>query len=231
MAARDGSSRSSSMTYNPKTGQWSSNPNAPSSNTSSGSPVSNTGQKTSANTATPQATTATDNLVASTDKADSAQGSTEKENNDIEYNVLSGTLNFVANKKTIKIKAGATIELRGLGSTLSGLYYVQDVTRNISSSGYSHSATVIKTDFGNSLKAPVVQQAQQEPTGQAPTGEAPVEQKVEQKTHILQQGECLWSVAKKVYGNGADYVKIAQANGISPSQYTNLPTGMNLMIP
>ena len=34
------------------------------------------------------------------------------------------------------------------------------------------------------------------------------------KTHTVQSGDTLWGIAKKYYGNGAQYPKIASANGI-----------------
>ena len=36
----------------------------------------------------------------------------------------------------------------------------------------------------------------------------------ENKTHTVQSGDTLWAIAKKYYGNGAQYTKIASANGI-----------------
>ncbi len=34
----------------------------------------------------------------------------------------------------------------------------------------------------------------------------------ENKTHTVQSGDTLWGIAKKYYGNGAQYPKIASAN-------------------
>lgn len=217
--------RSGSMTYNPQTGTWSSSP-VTSSGPSTKTQNSGINKNTQANTGGTSASTSTslDNLTASTSNKDTSAGSAEKEYNEIEYNILSGSLNFIATKKTIKLRAGDTVNIQGIGKYLSGLYFVQDVTRQISSNGYSHSATLIKTDFGNSLKQqqPAQQQKQQQQQQQ------PVQQ---QKHYQLKKGECLWTVAKKYYGSGAAFEKIAKANGISPSQYTKLPIGLDLVIP
>ena len=35
------------------------------------------------------------------------------------------------------------------------------------------------------------------------------------KSHTVQQGDTLWGIAKKYYGNGAQYPKIASANNIA----------------
>ena len=50
-------------------------------------------------------------------------------------------------------------------------------------------------------------------------------------TYTVKKGDCLWNIAKKMYGNGADYKKIASANGgkiknpnlIYPGQVLTIP--------
>ena len=37
----------------------------------------------------------------------------------------------------------------------------------------------------------------------------------ENKTHTVQSGDTLWGIAKKYYGNGAQYPKIASANNVA----------------
>ena len=53
----------------------------------------------------------------------------------------------------------------------------------------------------------------------------------ENKTHTVQSGDTLWGIAKKYYGNGSQYTKIAAANPgiknpnlISPGQVLTIPT-------
>lgn len=222
--------RSGSMTYNPKTGTWSSSGGGGSSSSSSSSSnKSNTGSTTKSGSTG-------DNLSATNSNAQSATGSAEKKYNTIEYNILEGQLRFIATKETIKLTAGDTVQLNGLGKYLSGKYYVQDVTRQISKDGYSHTATVIKTDFGKSLKSTSTSTTTKKvktkkPKTKKATTPAKKETKTSQRIHYLKAGECLWSVAAKYYGSGAKYPKIASANGISPSQYTRLPIGLKLIIP
>lgn len=201
--------RSGSYTYDPTTGKWSQN-----------TEVSTAPEKSTKDIAS---TSSGDNLIASSTDKDSATGDAEKKYNTIEYNYLSGTLEFIVTNSTIKLKAGDTVTLNGIGNFLSGNYYVQDVTRKISkSSGYSHSATLLKTDFGTSLKSV---------TTTPPAENPPVEKPVEQRTYVLKKGDCLWKVAQMYYGNGALYQKIADANGISPSQYRRLPIGLKVIVP
>ena len=76
-------------------------------------------------------------MTSSNSNPNSSTGSAEKKYNTIEYNILTGQLKFIATKETIKLTAGDTVKLNGLGKYLSGLYFVQDVTRQISKEGYS----------------------------------------------------------------------------------------------
>ena len=190
--------RSSSYTYDPATGQWTK------STTDSSSSSSNNTSNSSGG----------DNLTSSTSDSSSSTGSVEQQYNNIEINTLSGTLSFIVTKETIKLKAGDTVNIQGIGKYLSGSYYVKDVTRQISSSGYSHSATLIKTDFGSSLKVKsstsakkVVKKVEEKKVQSTPTAS-----KTPQRTHTVKKGECLWGIARKYYGQGKLYTKIYDAN-------------------
>lgn len=88
----------------------------------------------------------------SSHKKKSAKGKTTKKVNTKTLRTLEGSLNYLANENTIKIRPRDTIKLNNLGKYLSGKYYVSEVTRTISNSGYSQSAKVIKTNFRKSLK-------------------------------------------------------------------------------
>ena len=207
--------RSSSYTYDPRTGKWTkktTNTGGGGSKKTSGGSTSNSGGS---------------NLTSSNSNKNSSTGSTEKKYNYIEINTLSGTLNFIVTEETIKLKAGNTVKLKGLGSYLSGNYYVQDLTRQISSNGYSHSATLIKTDFGKSLKtststtkkktAPKTTKKEKKVTSTPKASSA-------KRTYTVKRGDCLWNIAKRFYGNGASYTKIYDAN-------TNKIANPNLIYP
>ena len=113
-------------------------------------------------------------------------------------NTLSGSLSFIATPDTIQIKAGDTITLKGLGKYLSGDYYVQDVTRNISKDGYSHSATVIRTDFGTSLKSEGGSSAKAKETSTAQSSGIPTSDNgANFKTYTVKQGDTPYLVAKR----------------------------------
>lgn len=187
-------SRSSSYTYDPATGEW----------------TQNTSTSTDNKETAPQKQSTGDNLTSSNSDKDSSTGSVEKQYNTIEINTLSGTLNYIVNQDTIKLKAGDTVSLQGLGKYLSGNYYVEEVTRQISSSGYSHSATLIKTDFGKSLKLNSSgTTSQNTPTESVPSTPSA---STAQRTHTVKKGDNLWGIAKKYYGDGSKYTKIYDAN-------------------
>lgn len=212
--------RSSSYTYDPKTGKWTKK----TTNTGGSSSGGGGSKKTSGGSTS---NSGGSNLTSSNSNKNSSTGSTEKKYNYIEINTLSGTLNFIVTEETIKLKAGDTVKLKGLGSYLSGNYYVNDLTRQISSNGYSHSATLIKTDFGKSLKtststtkkktAPKTTKKEKKVTSTPKASSA-------KRTYTVKRGDCLWNIAKRFYGNGASYTKIYDAN-------TNKIANPNLIYP
>lgn len=207
--------RSSSYTYDPKTGKWTKHTTTSSSSSGGGSNSSN--KKTST-------TSGSSNLTSSNSNKNSSTGSTEKKYNYIEINTLSGTLNFIVTEETIKLKAGNTVKLKGLGSYLSGNYYVQDLTRQISSNGYSHSATLIKTDFGKSLKTSTSTTAKKTTPKKEKKVTSTPKASSAKRTYTVKRGDCLWNIAKRFYGNGSAYTKIYDAN-------TNKIANPNLIYP
>ena len=155
--------RTSSYTYNPRTGTWSkttsgskdtgSTTTTSGSNNSGSTTTTKTGGSNNPSTSSSSSSSSSGNLTASTGDNKSSIGSTEQKYNYIEINTLVGQLAFIVTEETIKLTAGDTVKLEGLGKYLSGNYYVKEMNRNISSNGYSHNAIVIKTDFGTSLKS------------------------------------------------------------------------------
>lgn len=192
--------RSATMTYNPQTGKWTRN--------SGGGSSSSSGKKSS-NKSNNSSKGSGDNLSSKSSSKNTSGGKVEKKYNYIEVNTLSGTLNFIVNEETIKLKAGDTVKLKGLGKYLSGNYYVKDITRQISSNGYSHAATLIKTDVGASLKTKTKSKDKKKPTKQVKSSNSKDNAK---RTYTVKKGDCLWNIAKKFYGNGSAYTKIYDAN-------------------
>lgn len=78
-----------------------------------------------------------------------------------------------------------------------------DVTVSITLKQYiSYSTKTVTVVKPKPEKKPVVQQKKKRETSSAP--------KV--KTYTVKPGDCLWNIAKKYYGNGAQYTKIYNAN-------------------
>ena len=211
--------RSSSYNYDPKTGEWTkTTSNSGSSSKSSGSSKSSSSSGSSSSSSSSNSSNSSkgDNLSSSSSNKNESKGSVEKKYNTIEINTLNGTLNFIVTEETIKLKAGDTVKLQGLGKYLSGNYYVKDITRQISNNGYSHSATLIKTDFGNSLKTASKTSAKNNNNTKKDSTKKKVSSssssKSAQRTYTVKKGDCLWNIAKKFYGNGALYTKIYDAN-------------------
>lgn len=145
--------RSSSYTYNPQTGKWTKTTTSSSSNTNTSGGNNSSNNNKSNNTSGSNNSNSSGNLTSSTGDSKTSTGSTEQKYNYIEINTLVGQLSFIVTEETIKLKAGDTVKLAGLGKYLSGKYYVKEMNRVISNNGYSHSAVLIKTDFGDSLKS------------------------------------------------------------------------------
>lgn len=188
------------MTYNPQTGKWTRN---------SGGGSSSSSSKKSSNKSNSSSKGSGDNLSSKSSSKNTSGGKVEKKYNYIEVNTLSGTLNFIVNEETIKLKAGDTVKLKGLGKYLSGNYYVKDITRQISSNGYSHAATLIKTDVGASLKTSTKSKDKKKPAKKVKSSNSKDNAK---RTYTVKKGDCLWNIAKKFYGNGSAYTKIYDAN-------------------
>lgn len=97
-----------------------------------------------------------------------------------------------------------------------------DVTVSITLKQYisysTKTVTVVKPKPG---KKPVVQQKKKREASSAP--------KV--RTYTVKSGDCLWNIAKKYYGNGAQYTKIYNANKGKIKNPNLIYTGQVLTIP
>lgn len=209
--------RSGSMTYDPQTGKWKKSGGGGSSSSSSSNKSGGSSKSSSSSSGGKNSNKKSgDNLTSSSSSKNTSAGKVEKQYNYIEMNTLSGTLSFIVNEETIKLKAGETVKLNGLGKYLSGNYYVKDITRNISSNGYSHSATLIRTDVGDSLKSSTKSKNKKKvvkpPKPAVKKEKSTPSKKTAQRTYTVKKGDCLWNIAKRYYGNGALYTKIYDAN-------------------
>lgn len=186
------------MSYDATTGEWVSTDAPPESNSSdiSNKPTTTTNQVTS-------------------DNKDSSQSIAEEEYNEIDYYNLQGSLNYIATPQTLKIKAGDTIEIKGIGKYLSGKFYVLSVSRKVDSGGYSHTAEVIRPNFGVTVKYNTDKGGSNSSTNANKEESKPkeVQPVAPARTYTVVRGDCLWSIARKFYGGtGAKYTVIYNAN-------------------
>ena len=192
--------RSSNHIYNPKTGEWSKN-------TSSNSETKKKGKSSDDNSTS-------DNLTATSSDKNDSKGSVEKKYNKIQVNTLTGTLSYIVTENTIKLKAGDTVKLKGLGSHLSGKYYVKEVVRQLDANGYSHTATVIKTDFGEALKLKPTKKTNKK--GKKKSSSKSKTKKVKstsmadsnKRTYTVKKGDSIYKIAKQFYKDSSKYTKI-----------------------
>lgn len=221
-------------TFNESSGTWSNsyNSNTSSGSSSGGSSVSNSGGNAVSN----EAGASGSNLTNTTSSSDISTGDVEKQYNYIELNTLEGKLMYIPDNDTVKIKAGDTIKLLGLGKYLNGDYYVKDVTRTIEAGGgYSQYATVIRTDFGDKIKMDdniTEQPAVEESYVYSSTP-------VNQRTYVTKPDDSLYKIAEEIYGDGSQWTKIQEANSdkvsapyyIDDMVYVDVPIGITLVIP
>ena len=201
--------RGGSYTYNPKTGKWTHSKTTRSSNSgSSQKSKSSSGGRQSSNTSS---SSKGSNLTATNPSKHTSTGSTEKKYNTIELNTLEGTLQFIVTNETIKLKAGDTVKLLGLGRYLSGNYYIKEINRQIGSNGYEHSAVCIRTDFGDKLKLST-SKGSKVTKKRVASPKKPKKKKKASRTYTVARGDCLWNIAKKYYGSGTQWKKIYNAN-------------------
>lgn len=87
------------------------------------------------------------------DKNTTDTDKTERYYRNIDYNTLRGEAQLKPTDETIGIEYFQTTEVRGLGKYLSGKYFVEGVDHTLDTdNGFSISATLIKTGFGETMK-------------------------------------------------------------------------------
>lgn len=97
-----------------------------------------------------------------------------------------------------------------------------DITVQITLKQYiEYSAKTVKLIKSPEAEKPVISEETQRETSNAPKAQ----------TYTVKSGDCLWSIAKKYYGNGASYTKIYNANRDKIKNPNLIYVGQVLTIP
>lgn len=156
------------------------------------------------------------------DKGNAHQGSgkdnkkkTDEKVREFEYD-LEGTAEVHPSPEfSMKLVARNMVVFEGLGDNFSGKYFLSTVVHTINRSGYSMSFDVLRNNFEwKSADIPKAKPAPQaEPKKEAvPPKKEPEKKQQQQQSYTVKKGDTLWAIAKRYYGNGADYMKIVEAN-------------------
>lgn len=208
-------------TYNPATGKWTKSESSPAPKPSSPvQPASGGGGGGGSNNSS-------GNTTSNNSSNKTSAGKVEQANNYIELNTLEGTLNYIVTKETVKLNAGDTVKLKGLGVNLSGNYYVKSVTRQFSTRGYTNSAVLVKTDMGEVLKIKTKKLASVTTVTVTSEGGKLI------RTYTVKTGDTLKSLAKKFYGKDTskEVDKIYNANKKILGASKTIKKGQKLIIP
>lgn len=213
----------SKRVYDPKTKTW--------------KKVSDTSSKDDGNKSTGGTNDSSGLADSSSSKKTTTSKSTKKANTKT-LRTLTGNLSFVPNENTIKIKPRDTIELKGLGKYLSGKYYVETVEMSLSSSGFSMSAEVLKTNFRNSLKIVAKYPDEQSKLKDYETiyqknlaNYKKTHKGAKPKSHVVKKKETLYTISKKYFKSTKYAKQLAKFNGnLAKKKWTKLPVGYKLVI-
>lgn len=127
----------------------------------------------------------------------------EKEFIEQEFNTLTGDLSVTPSSRSMKIRINETIKIEGIGRYLSGNYYVSSVSRTIDKdNGYSHTVTVLKNGFGDSLKKAYT-------SSDSNSTEEPRKEEVTKSSPNVEVGNTVKIVGDDaIYSNAHDGVKV-----------------------
>lgn len=141
--------------------------------------------------------------------------------------ILEGKIKLKEPNLSIKAKSGVT--LQGLGSKLSGLYFVESVEHTFDHRGYTQQINVSRSWKGESMKnSPSTTTSTPTPPK---TDKPVVTPTVQTKTYTIKKGDTLWAIAKKYYGKGSEYPKIFNANKDKIKDPNKIYPGQVIKIP
>ena len=153
-----------------------------------------------------------------------------------EVNTLEG--NVTLREPDLSIEPQKTIRLEHIGSALTGLYYIEEVSIEVSSNGVTQSLKLSRNGFTdtimmNNAVAPTDKSKVKVPGGSAPYEKIP-QAKIPEKSHkvyAVKKGDNLSSIAKSKYGKESQWTKIYEANKSTVKNPNLIYPGQKLIIP
>ena len=153
-----------------------------------------------------------------------------------EVNTLEG--NVTLREPDLSIEPQKTIRLEHIGSALTGLYYIEEVSIEVSSNGVTQSLKLSRNGFTdtimmNNAVAPTDKSKVKVPGGSAPYEKIP-QAKIPEKSHkvyAVTKGDNLSSIAKSKYGKESQWTKIYDANKDKVKNPNLIYPGQKLIIP
>ena len=153
-----------------------------------------------------------------------------------EVNALEGSVTL--REPDLSIEPQKTIRLEHIGSALTGLYYIEEVSIEVSANGVTQSLKLSRNGFTdtimmNNAVAPTDKSKVKVPGGSAPYEKIP-QAKIPEKSHkvyAVKKGDNLSSIAKSKYGKESQWTKIYDANKDKVKNPNLIYPGQKLIIP
>nr|DAI99398.1 MAG TPA: tail assembly protein [Caudoviricetes sp.] len=127
-----------------------------------------------------------------------------------EINVLEGDIKL--RTPNFSIVPQKSVRLEGIGTALTGLYYIEATSISVTQDGVEQTVSVSRNGFTDTVKMN---------NAKAPTNKSPAKSPKKQtkqpankvaKSYSVKKGDNLWNIAKKYYGKGSLWTKIYKAN-------------------
>ena len=152
-----------------------------------------------------------------------------------EVNTLEG--NVTLREPELSIEHQKTIRLEHIGSALTGLYYIEEVSIEVSANGVTQSLKLSRNGFTdtimmNNAVAPTDKSKVKIPGSSAPErvpqARAP---EASSKIYSVKKGDNLSSISKSKYGKESQWTKIYEANKSIVKNPNLIHPGQKLIIP
>lgn len=141
-----------------------------------------------------------------------------------EVAVLEGDIDTL--EPYLELDARQTVRLEGVGKALTGLYYITEVSYELSGTEFKQSLKVERNGFGDYTKAYDVAVK-----GKKTVKSNTVTPTKKVKTHKVKKGDTLYSISRKYYGNSKHVNAIYLANRVLIRNKNKLKVGITLLIP